>query len=172
MNWDNAIVLGVRWVARWPCAARWTRTFATGRASIPTAGARDRRCIGDVGVAQYQVPVILGAYAFTVWHQDEYEHQMMTSLISSYTIFGLSTLAIKGIADTNRPSDTWNGGNYGFPSWHDGSMFCMAAVIDEYEGHWIGVPLYILSGLVGLEPYRHAATMTFPTSSSAACSAT
>ncbi len=25
----------------------------------------------------------------------------------------------------------------------------MSAVIDEYEGHWIGVPLYILSGLVG-----------------------
>jgi membrane-associated phospholipid phosphatase len=28
-------------------------------------------------------------------------------------------------------------------------MFAMSAVIDDYEGHWIGVPLYILSGLVG-----------------------
>jgi membrane-associated phospholipid phosphatase len=70
-------------------------------------------------------------------------------MISAYTIFGLSTLTIKGIADTKRPSNGWNGGDLGFPSWHDGSLFCMSAVIDEYEGHWIGVPLYIVSGLVG-----------------------
>ena len=36
-----------------------------------------------------------------------------------------------------------------FPSWHDGSMFCMAAVLDDYEGHWIGYPLYIFAGLIG-----------------------
>ncbi len=28
-------------------------------------------------------------------------------------------------------------------------MFAMSAVLDEYEGHWLGVPMYILSGLVG-----------------------
>ncbi len=73
----------------------------------------------------------------------------MNSLISAYTITGLTTVAIKGIANTKRPTDQWNGGNYGFPSYHAASMFAMAAVVDNYEGHWIGVPLYVLSGLVG-----------------------
>jgi membrane-associated phospholipid phosphatase len=61
----------------------------------------------------------------------------------------VSTVSIKYIADTNRPSDTWNGGKLGFPSWHDGSMFCIAAVLDDYEGHWIGMPLYAFAGLIG-----------------------
>jgi hypothetical protein len=149
VNWDNAIVLGVALGGSLALRGDADQDVRNWTAEHPDRWGEGSKLIGDIGVAQYQVPVILAAYAFTVWQQDDYEHQMMTSLISSYTIFGLSTLAIKGIADTSRPSDTWNGGKYGFPSWHDGSMFCMSAVIDEYEGHWIGVPLYILSGLVG-----------------------
>jgi hypothetical protein len=149
VNWDNAIVLGVALGGSLALRGEVDQDVRNWTAQHPDRWGEGSKIVGDIGVAQYQIPVILGAYAFTVWHQDDYEHQMMTSLISSYTIFGLSTLAIKGIADTKRPSDTWNGGSYGFPSWHDGSMFCMAAVIDEYEGHWVGVPLYVLAGLIG-----------------------
>jgi hypothetical protein len=149
VNWEDAIILGTALGGSLALRGEVDQSVRNWTAEHPDRWGEGSKVIGDFGVAQYQIPVILGAYAFTVWRQDDYEHQMMTSLISAYTLFGVSTLAIKGIADTKRPSDGWNGGNYGFPSWHDGSLFAMSAVIDEYEGHWIGVPLYILSGLVG-----------------------
>jgi hypothetical protein len=149
VNWDNAIILGTALGGSLALRGEADQDVRNFTGEHPDRWGEGSKILGDIGVVQYQLPVIFAAYAFTVWHQDEYEHQMMSSMISAYTIFGLSTLAIKGIADTKRPSSTWNGGNYGFPSWHDGSMFCISAVIDEYEGHWVGVPLYILSGLVG-----------------------
>ena len=118
-------------------------------AEHPDRWGEGSKIIGNFGVAQYQIPVILRAYIYTVYTQDYYQHDMMMSLISAYTLFGVTTVSIKYIADTNRPSDNWNGGKLGFPSWHDGSMFCMAAVLDDYEGHWIGYPLYIFAGLIG-----------------------
>ncbi|HET6327758.1 MAG TPA: phosphatase PAP2 family protein [Planctomycetaceae bacterium] len=149
VNWDNAIILGVALGGSLALRGEVDQDVRNWTNQHPDRWGEGSKIIGDLGVAQYQVPVILGAYAFTVWEQDQYGHDMMGSLISAYSLFGVSTLAIKVVADTKRPSDQWNGGNYGFPSWHDGSMFCMAAVIDEYEGHWVGVPLYILSGLIG-----------------------
>lgn len=149
VNWDNAIILGVALGGSLALRGEVDQDVRNWTAQHPDRWGEGSKVIGDFGVAQYQVPVILGAYAFTVWEQDQYGHDMMGSLISAYSLFGVSTLAIKAIADTKRPSDQWNGGGYGFPSWHDGSMFCMAAVIDEYEGHWVGVPLYVLAGLIG-----------------------
>ena len=118
-------------------------------AEHPDRWGEGSKIIGNFGVAQYQIPVILGAYVYTVYAQDYQHHDMMCSLISAYTLTGLSTVVIKGIADTNRPTDQWNGGKYGFPSYHSASMFSMSAVLDEYEGHWVGVPMYLFSGLVG-----------------------
>ncbi len=149
VNWDNAIVLGTALGGSLALRGDVDQDVRNWTAEHPDRWGHATNFLGDIGTVQYQIPVLLGAYAFTVWTQDEWHHDMMTSMISAYTIFGLSTLTIKGIADTHRPSDGWNGGSYGFPSWHDGSLFCISAVIDDYEGHWIGVPLYILSGLVG-----------------------
>jgi hypothetical protein len=148
-NWDNLIILGTALGGSLALRGDVDQDVRNYTGEHPDRWGEGSKALGDIGVVQYQLPVLFAAYAFTVWHQDDYEHQMMNSMISAYTIFGLSTLTIKGIADTKRPSSTWNGGNYGFPSWHDGSLFCISAVVDDYEGHWIGVPLYILSGLVG-----------------------
>jgi hypothetical protein len=148
-NWDNLIILGVGLGGSLGLRGDVDQDVRNWTAEHPDRWGEGSKALGDLGVVQYQIPVIFGVYALTVWEQDQWGHDMMNSLISAYTVFGLSTLAIKVTADTNRPSDTWNGGKYGFPSWHDGSWFCMSAVIDEYEGHWIGVPLYIVSGLVG-----------------------
>jgi hypothetical protein len=148
-NWDNLIILGTALGGSLALRGDVDDDVRNWTAEHPDRWGHGTNLLGDFGTVQYQIPVIFGAYALTVWQQDDYEHQMMTSLVSAYTVFGLSTLTIKVAADTKRPSDGWNGGSYGFPSWHDGSLFCMSAVIDEYEGHWIGVPLYILSGLVG-----------------------
>jgi membrane-associated phospholipid phosphatase len=149
VNWNDAAILGVALGGSLAIRSELDSDVRNWTAEHPDRWGQGSKIIGDFGVAQYQIPVILGAYAYTVYAQDDYHHDMMVSLISAYTLFGLSTVSIKGIADTNRPSDTWNGGKYGFPSWHDGSMFCMAAVLDDYEGHWLGVPMYAFAGLIG-----------------------
>jgi membrane-associated phospholipid phosphatase len=148
-NWNNLAILGVALGGSLAVRSTLDNTVNNWTAEHPDRWGQGSKIIGDFGVAQYQIPFILGAYIYTVYTQDYYQHDMMMSLISAYTLFGISTVSIKYIADTDRPSDTWNGGRLGFPSWHDGSMFCMAAVLDDYEGHWIGYPLYVFAGLIG-----------------------
>jgi membrane-associated phospholipid phosphatase len=104
--------------------------------------------IGMFGEVQYQVPVLLGVYAMSLRHDDEPLHDFSTTLISAYTITGLSTLAVKGIANTDRPTDDWNGGQWGFPSFHAGSSFAIAAVLDEFYGVGAGLPAYTAAGLI------------------------
>ncbi len=148
-NWNNLAILGVALGGSLAVRGTLDGTVNNWTAEHPDRWGEGSKILGNFGVAQYQVPVIFGAYVYTVYTQDYYQHDMMTSLISAYTLFGLTTVSIKYIADTNRPSDTWNNGKLGFPSWHDGSMLCMAAVLDDYEGHWIGYPLYVFAGLIG-----------------------
>jgi membrane-associated phospholipid phosphatase len=148
-NWNNAAILGVALGGSLAIRSELDDSVRNWTAQHPDRWGEGTKIIGNIGVAQYQVPVIIGAYAYTVYTQDAENHEMMRSLISAFTITGLSTLVVKGIADTNRPSDTWNGGKWGFPSYHTASMFAMSAVIDEYKGPWAGVPMYMLSGLVG-----------------------
>jgi hypothetical protein len=102
--------------------------------------------IGDVGV---QVPVLLGMYYMSLRKQDDELHDFSTTMLSAFTINGLSTLAIKVAADTDRPSDRYNDGRFGFPSYHTSSSFTIASVIDEYYGSEYGVPAYLVAGLIG-----------------------
>lgn len=107
------------------------------------------RAMEDVGDAKYQAPVILGVYSYSLYKDDPHLHSFSNSLISAMTINGLTTVAIKAIADTDRPSDDYNDGEMGFPSYHTSSMFTFASVVDEYYGHWCGLTAYSLAGLVG-----------------------
>jgi membrane-associated phospholipid phosphatase len=59
------------------------------------------------------------------------------------------TVAIKGITNTSRPTNQFEHGRYGFPSYHASSTFSLAAVVDEYYGWQWGVPAYVMAGLVG-----------------------
>ena len=149
VNWNDAAILGVALGGSLAIRSELDGPVRNWTAEHPDRWGESSRIIGNFGVAQYQVPVILGAYAYTVYAQNYYQHDMMCSLISAYTLTGLSTVVIKGIADTDRPSDQWKGGKYGFPSYHTASMFSISAVLDEYEGHLVGVPMYIFSGLIG-----------------------
>ena len=69
--------------------------------------------------------------------------------MSSLGLTTAATFAIKGIADTDRPTDAVSGGRYGFPSYHTSSSFALAAVADEYYGKSVGLPAYGLATLVG-----------------------
>lgn len=148
-NMNNLAILGVALGGSIAIRDNWDGPVRNWTAEFPDRWGYGSKVIGNFGVAQYQIPFILGAYGYTVWAQDQQDHDMMVSMISAYTLTGLSTVVIKGIADTRRPTTQWNGGQYGFPSYHTASLFAISAVLDDYEGHWIGVPMYIFSGLVG-----------------------
>ena len=53
------------------------------------------------------------------------------------------------VTHTDRPRDTWNNGDYGFPSFHVSSTTTIAAVLDEYYGLSMSLPAYALAGLIG-----------------------
>jgi hypothetical protein len=148
-NWNNLAILGVSLGGALAVRSELDQSVRNYTAEHPNRWGEGTQTIGKFGQVEYQLPVIAAAYAFTVYTQNDKQHAMMTSLLSAYTITGLSDLVIKGIADTSRPTDAWNGGKYGFPSYHTSSMFAISAVLDSYEGPWVGVPMYVLSGLVG-----------------------
>jgi membrane-associated phospholipid phosphatase len=148
-NINNLAILGVGVAGTIAIRDNWDSPVRNWTAEFPDRWGEGSKVIGNFGVAQYQIPVILAAYGYTVWAQDVQDHEMMMSLISAYALTGLSTTVIKGVTNTRRPTAQWNGGEYGFPSYHTASLFAISAVLDDYEGHWIGVPMYIFSGLVG-----------------------
>lgn len=115
----------------------------------PRRWGQGSKTIGYLGEVQYQVPVLLGLYGYSVASENEELYGLSRALISAYTITGVSTLTVKAIADTDRPSREWNDGRFGFPSFHTSSSFSIAAVVDEYEGLSKALPLYTLAGLIG-----------------------
>lgn len=104
--------------------------------------------LGELGYINVQIPVLLGTYFWSIHTQDEELHDFSATMISAVTINGVSTLIIKSAANTDRPDGDFNGGKFGFPSYHASSSFAMAGVLDEYYGHRVGVPAYALAGLI------------------------
>lgn len=149
INWDNALVLGV---AAGGAIALRQDTDAEVRRHVtrhPERWGEGSKALGKLGDLPVQVPTILSVYSYGVWTGDERLQQFGETLISAYTINGVSTVLIKAAANTDRPSDEWNGGQFGFPSFHTSSSFTLASVIDEYYGPGAGLPAYALAGMIG-----------------------
>ena len=106
------------------------------------------RGLGYLGNAEVQAPILVGVCLLGQQSGDETFIAMNRSLIEAYTINGLGTLLIKAVVNSDRPSDDWNGGGFGFPSFHAAGSFTLAAVLDEYYGPRAGVPAVLLSGLI------------------------
>ncbi|MBI5757615.1 MAG: phosphatase PAP2 family protein [Planctomycetales bacterium] len=92
---------------------------------------------------------MFGVYGFSVWQQDPELHSFSKAMISAHALSALTTVAIKGITNTDRPTTEFHDGHYGFPSYHTSSTFAIAATIEEYYGWKAGLPAYTLAGLVG-----------------------
>ncbi|MBI2784301.1 MAG: phosphatase PAP2 family protein [Gammaproteobacteria bacterium] len=101
------------------------------------------------GEFSYQVPVLAGVYAAGLWTQDETLHEFSLSALSAYGLTAVTTVTIKGITNTQRPTNEFQDGHYGFPSYHSASTFSIAACLEEYYGWKVGLPAYVLAGLVG-----------------------
>lgn len=104
--------------------------------------------LGDLGYINVQLPVLLGSYFWSIHTQNRELHDFNTTMLSAFTINGVSTVIIKAAANTDRPSATFNGGKFGFPSYHASSSFTIASVLDEYYGHRVGIPAYLVSGMI------------------------
>jgi membrane-associated phospholipid phosphatase len=149
LSWRNVLVLGIG-----AGVSLGLREDADGEVRAWTARSPDRwgdgsHVLRQFGEFKWQVPVLLGGYSFSLWRQDESLHEFFRSTISAYTLTSLTTVAIKGIADTQRPSNEFEDGRFGFPSFHASSTFAIAANIETWYGWQAGLPAYTLAGLVG-----------------------
>ncbi len=149
VNWNNLALLGVGLGGALAMRADLDDQVRANTQRHPERWGDGTDVLGKLGNAEFQVPALLALYAHSLTRGKSELHDVSGSLISAYTINGLSTIAIKGIANTNRPSGDYNDGEFGFPSFHTSSTFAMAAVLDEYYGPKIGLPTYAMAGLIG-----------------------
>jgi len=148
-NWTNAIVLGVAAGGAVAIRDNLDQRVRQETAEHPLRWGQGSVVLRQFGEYSYQVPVLAGVYAVSLWAEDDKFHEFSLAVISAYSLSAMYTVAIKGITDTSRPTTQFQNGHYGFPSYHSSSTFSIAAVIDEYYGWEVGLPAYVLAGLVG-----------------------
>ena len=84
-------------------------------------------------------------YALGAENNDEFNKQRAGTMMTALAITGLSTVGLKAVRDNETP----NGKSWAWPSGHTASSFCVASVLDEFYGQKVGIPAYLLAGLVG-----------------------
>lgn len=106
------------------------------------------RILDWVGRPEVDVPVVMSLYGWSIYAEDEDLLRFSRLMIRSYSLTAASTVLVKVIADTHRPSQKWLNGRYGFPSAHASTTFALAATVEEYYGLEYGIPAYLLAGAV------------------------
>lgn len=150
VNWNSGLFLaGAGSLAIWFREGDIDREVRESVAESPLRWGEGSRVLGKIGDVEYQAPIMLGIYGYSLWSQNEELHDLMGTMLSASVITGVSASALKLITNTDRPSDNWMNGHYGFPSYHTASTFAIAAVLDEYYGCKVGLPAYLLAGAVG-----------------------
>jgi membrane-associated phospholipid phosphatase len=105
--------------------------------------------LGYLGNTEIQVAAIAVLYGYAFQTENVELLEFTQLLVRTYSLTGLSTLLIKAIANTDRPSTEWVGGHFGFPSAHTSTSFAIAATVEEYYGLGAGIPAYLLAGMIG-----------------------
>ncbi|MBW8041569.1 MAG: phosphatase PAP2 family protein [Planctomycetes bacterium] len=90
-------------------------------------------------------------YGLSAESQDEFNRERAWTMMTALSVTGLVTVGLKGIRDNDTPNEK----SWAWPSGHTSSSFTVASVLDEFYGPKVGIPAYILAGLVG---YRMADT--------------
>lgn len=147
-NWNNAALFGIALGGsvglRQSVDGKVRRTTAR----HPKRWGSASRHIGRLADPQYQLAALLLLRHYGRSQSDAKFQDFTDSLFNAWALTGLGTLAMKGIANTDRPSIEWNSGQFGFPSYHASSSFSIAAVVDEYYGARAGLPAYLVAGLI------------------------
>lgn len=76
---------------------------------------------------------------------DTKTYEVSKTMLSGLGITGVTTLVLKFAVATESP----NGDEFGWPSGHSSSSFCMATILYESYGPWVGVPAFAFAGFVG-----------------------
>gem|GEM_PF-2600060 len=146
---NNLVVLGVAGGSAiaihqdWDGNVRdWTRTH-------PRRWGEASDALQHVGSFTVHVPVMAGLYLWSLKSQDEDLHDVLTTMGSAYTVNAVSTVLLKAAVNSQRPDPDFNGGQFGFPSYHASSTFTIASVLNEYYGWHVGLPAYAVAGMVG-----------------------
>ncbi len=145
---NNLGIVGIATAAALVSRHNWDNDVREYTAEHPYRWGKGSEIIGYFGDFVYQVPVIVAFHLFAMHHENPYYHDFSMSMLSAYALTGITTLIVKAAANTSRPSNEWNGGQFGFPSYHAASTIAIASVVDEYFGIQKALPLYVLSGLV------------------------
>jgi membrane-associated phospholipid phosphatase len=108
---------------------------------------------GGIGAPGHHFAAIAGLYGYSLYAQDADLHDLSKSLFNAVAITGASTVLLKATmgSTTEAPSGEPDPFIGAWPSGHTSSSFAVASVLDEYYGPKVGVPAYLLAGLVGWE---------------------
>ncbi len=149
LTWKNLAIIGVAAGASVAIHQDWDDKVRDYTAEHPGRWGNAGKGIGYLGDFTVQIPVLAGLYSYSLWDQNPHLHDLSGTLISAYAVTTTTTTLIKVAVDTERPSDRFNGGRYGFPSYHTSSSFALASVMDVYYGPRAGIPAYLLAGIIG-----------------------
>ncbi|MDP2932635.1 MAG: phosphatase PAP2 family protein [bacterium] len=84
-------------------------------------------------------------YLMAANKKDNVNVQRSWVMMRALGVTNATTLLLKGIVNNHTP----NGKSWAWPSGHTASSFTVAAVLDEFYGHKIGIPAYLAAGFVG-----------------------
>ena len=147
-GWENVTVLGIAAAGAVVVHQDLDDEVRDSTARTPLRWGKFSEGLGVLGNAEVQVPILLGSSLYASHSGDQQAVDMHRSLIESYALMGLGTLVIKAAVNSDRPSEDWNGGQFGFPSFHAASSFTIASVLQEYHGPRVGLPASLLAGLI------------------------
>ncbi len=149
LDWSNLVLLGIAAGSAIVVRQDLDREFRDNTLRHSKRWGAASTVIGRLGDATFELPVMMGVYTYSLRKGNQRLHQTCCSLINAYTLTGIGTIAVKAAINSDRPSNDWTGGQFGFPSGHVSSSFTIAAVLEEYYGVRAAVPAYIFAGMVG-----------------------
>ena len=150
---DNVLVLLAAGGASWAIHETLDDDVADNTGRHPHRWGDIQNVIAGIGNPPHHFAAIAGLYAYSLRYQDEEVHELSKSLFNAVALTGGATVLLKVCSGTgtrapNNEPDSFGGS---WPSGHTSSSFAFASVLDEYYGPKVGIPAYILAGLVGWE---------------------
>ncbi len=109
-----------------------------------TFGASGDELLNNIGSPFAHLPAAGVWYGLSVVGNDDLNRERSLTMLSALAITDVTTLALKGLVNNERPS----GRHLSWPSGHTSSSFTVASVLHEYYGWQVGVPAYGVAGLV------------------------
>jgi hypothetical protein len=96
-------------------------------------------------------PLLAGMYATSLWEQDDDLHELTLTMFTSYKFAVFSSLGLQYATGTRHTGSSFFDAfkDSGFPSEATAGSFALAAVVDERYGWTVGMPAYLVSGLIG-----------------------